>query len=110
MEDKLFHAVFMFNDKDGITELRIPANNIEQRSGWVLALYNEKVIGGVKEEYLKAFCLEPDTNDNEATVNTRSTFKNCQDCGSYGWDMPQCRECDASNNFKYFERKYNDND
>lgn len=39
-----------------------------------------------------------------------SQFKTCEDCGNYGWDMPQCRECDASNNFKYFERKYNDND
>jgi hypothetical protein len=49
-------------------------------------------------------------DENKVIINTRSVFKNCQDCGNYGWDMPQCRECDASNNFKYFERKYNDND
>ena len=49
-------------------------------------------------------------NDNFPTVNTRSTFEHCMDCGNFGWDMPQCRECNAENNFKYFERKYNDND
>ena len=42
-------------------------------------------------------------------VEHMSLFETCQDCGNYGWDMPQCRECNAANNFKYFERKYNDN-
>ena len=49
-------------------------------------------------------------DENKLIINTRSVFKNCQDCSNYGWDMPQCRECDASNSFKYFERKYNDNE
>lgn len=47
-------------------------------------------------------------NDNDPPVNTRSTFEHCMDCGNYGWDIPQCRECNAENNFKYFTRKYND--
>lgn len=58
MEDRVFHVVFVFNDKEGITELKVPANNIEQRNSWVLALWEDKVVGGVKEEHLKAFYLE----------------------------------------------------
>ena len=50
--------VYVFNTDKGITELRIVANSIEQRNGWVLALWEDKVVGGVKEEYLKAFYLE----------------------------------------------------
>lgn len=52
-------AVYLFNNTEGITELRVPADSIEQRNGWVLAFWNDKVIGGVKEEYLKAFYLTP---------------------------------------------------
>ena len=51
--------VYLFNNTEGITELRVPADNIEQRSGWVLALWGNNVVGGVKEEYLKAFYLTP---------------------------------------------------
>ncbi len=47
-------------------------------------------------------------DNNDATrINP---FEICQNCGNYGWDMPQCRECNSENGFKYFERKYNDND
>ena len=34
-----------------------------------------------------------------------SQFETCQDCGNYCWDMPQWRECNAANNFKYFTRR-----
>ena len=61
MIDNVLDAVYIFNNTEGITELKVPANNIEQRSGWVLALLNNKVISGVKEEYLKAFYLVPRT-------------------------------------------------
>lgn len=47
---------------------------------------------------------------NKDAINTRSTFEHCMDCGNYGWDMPHCRECSAENNYKYFARKYNDNE
>ena len=57
MKDKILCAVFVFNDKEGITELRVPANDIEQRNGWVVALLYDKVVGGAKEEHLKAFYL-----------------------------------------------------
>ena len=59
MEDTILNAVYVFNNTEGTTELRVPANSIEQRSGWVLALWDDKVIGGVKEEYLRAFYLTP---------------------------------------------------
>lgn len=48
-------------------------------------------------------------DNNEAITNTRSVFEFCQDCGNYGWDMPQCRECNSENGYKNFIRKYNDN-
>ena len=48
--------------------------------------------------------------DNDLSVNTRSAFEICSHCGNYGWDMPQCRECGSENGYKYFTRKYNDNE
>lgn len=30
------------------------------------------------------------------------TFSPCSECGNEGWDMPQCKECNAANDFKYF--------
>ena len=61
MENKIYKAVYLLNDTKGITELKILADSIEHRSGWVLALWKDKVVGGVKEEHLKAFYLELDT-------------------------------------------------
>lgn len=31
-------------------------------------------------------------------------FETCANCGHYGWNMPQCKECNAANGFKYFSR------
>ena len=61
VENTTLDAIFLFNNTEGITELRVPANGIEQRNGWVLALWNSMVVGGAKEEYLKAFHLSPST-------------------------------------------------
>lgn len=57
MGNNILEAVFVFNNAERTTELRVPANRIEQRSAWVLALLDDKVVGGVKEEYLRAFYL-----------------------------------------------------
>lgn len=57
MGNTILEAVYVFNNTEGITELRVPADSIEQRNGWILAIWNDKVIGGVKEEYLRAFYL-----------------------------------------------------
>ena len=48
-------VVYVFNNEQ--QELNISANKIEHRNGWVLALYNDMVVGGVKDEYLKCFYL-----------------------------------------------------
>jgi hypothetical protein len=62
MENKILEVVYVFNNINntkGIDELRLLADDITQRNGWILALWNDRVIGGVKEEYLKAFYLTP---------------------------------------------------
>jgi hypothetical protein len=59
MGNKILEAVYLFNNTEGITELRVLADGIEQRNGWILAIWNDQVVGGVKEEYLKAFYLTP---------------------------------------------------
>ena len=58
MENNMLRAVFILNDTEGVTEFNVPAESIEHGDGWVLALWNNKVVGGVKEECLKAFYLE----------------------------------------------------
>lgn len=61
MEDNKFvpiYIVYIFNNTEGLTEMRILADSIEQRNGWVLAFYHNQMVGGVKEEHLKAFYLE----------------------------------------------------
>lgn len=65
MEDNKLHVVYVFDTTNGVTELRVLADSVEQRNGWVLALWKNQVIGGVKEEYLKAFYLEADTYKND---------------------------------------------
>lgn len=57
MECVMTRVVYIFNTGE-LEELRVLADRIEQKNGWVLAIWKDHVIGGVKEEYLKAFCLE----------------------------------------------------
>lgn len=59
MENKILEVIYIFNNTEEITELRVLADSIEQINGWILALWNGEVVGGVKEEYLKAFYLVP---------------------------------------------------
>lgn len=58
MENNILKVVFIFNDTEGMTEFKVPADGIERSNGWVVALWKNQVVGGVKEEYLKAFYLE----------------------------------------------------
>mgnify|MGYP003307115641 CR=1 FL=1 len=51
------NVVFVFNSTKGDVELKLIADSVEQRNGWVLALYRNHLVGGVKEEHLKAFYL-----------------------------------------------------
>ena len=31
------------------------------------------------------------------------SFNPCNNCESNGWDMPECRECNIGNGFKYYK-------
>lgn len=53
--------VYLFDTTEGLAELRVLADSVEQRNGWVLAVWNNQVIGGAKEEHLKAFYMDVDT-------------------------------------------------
>ena len=33
--------------------------------------------------------------------------KVCTNCVNYGWNMPQCKFCNAKNDYKHYEYKYN---
>lgn len=33
------------------------------------------------------------------------TYSPCSECDNKGWDMPECKECNTANDFKYFKRK-----
>ena len=58
MEENMTRLVYVFNNTEGLTELKVLADSVENRNGWVLAIWRDGVIGGVKEEHLKAFYLE----------------------------------------------------
>lgn len=58
MEENITRLVYVFNNTEGLTELKVLADSIEQRSGWVLAIWRDRISGGVKDEHLKAFYLE----------------------------------------------------
>ena len=64
-----------------------------------------------KKSIVRPLIIIKDTKEiNKDVINIRSVFEHCMDCGYYGWDMPQCRECSVENNYKHFVRKYNDNE
>lgn len=54
----------------------------------------------------------PITSSESTTISVHlnnQSSRSCDECDKNGWDMPQCKECNASNDFKYFERKKNTN-
>lgn len=63
-----------------------------------------------KEEYGNEYAkmLEKLASLNEDiacnTQDKMGQFETCENCGHYGWNMPQCKECNAANGFKYFSR------
>lgn len=50
--------------------------------------------------------IDPDAHRYKLDLNKLTTQKTepCRDCSCYQWDMPQCKECNAENNFKYFRK------
>lgn len=57
-EDRTLIAIFILNDIEGVTELKIPVHHIEQRNGWILGVWNDLIISCIKEEYIKACYLQ----------------------------------------------------
>ena len=65
MENKISRVVYILDTPEyildtpeRITELRVVADSVEQKDDWVLAIWNNNVVGGVKMAHLKAFYLE----------------------------------------------------
>lgn len=58
MENNVSRAVYILKNTEECSELGVLADSIEQRNGWVLAIWRNQIMGGVKEEHLKAFYLE----------------------------------------------------
>lgn len=70
MENKIIRVVYILDtpasilDKpEGITELKVVVDSVEQQGDWILAVWHNKVVGGVKAEHLKAFYLEAEDID-----------------------------------------------
>lgn len=64
---------------------------------------------------LNAIAEENDKKTPERGLRAKTnvideTFIPCSECAHEDWDMPQCKECNATNNFKYFEGWENNND
>ena len=59
------------------------------------------------------WCAKWDKECDKKIGNSQSSKKYgkltnpCYECEREGWSMPQCEECNAKNNFKYFEGKKN---
>ena len=81
MKNNILNAVFILNDTEGMTGLKVPAQGIEERNGWVIALWENQMTCGVKAEHLKAFYLEAediDINSSEyqGLINENLLLKN----------------------------------
>ena len=57
-ENEKLRVVYILDTPTGITKFKVVADSVEQRNGWVLAIWRDNVVGGVKTEFLKAFYLE----------------------------------------------------
>lgn len=43
--------------------------------------------------------------DKKIDIQKESTDIPCINCGHNDWSMPQCKECNVDNGFKYFSSK-----
>ena len=58
MENKITRVVYILDTPEGVTELKVVADRIKQTGDWVLAIWENNVVCGVKMAHLKAFYLE----------------------------------------------------
>ena len=42
---------------------------------------------------------------NKMNIRNRHSYRSCDTCGHNEYRMPQCKECNATNNFKYYTEK-----
>jgi hypothetical protein len=59
---------------------------------------------------MKIGCGDEDKPERGLGIKMRPIYEDmipCSECDHEDWNMPQCKECNAKNNFKYFERKEN---
>lgn len=56
----MLEAVYLFSntETEGPTEIRVVANAIELRNGWILSFWNGTMVASAKAECLKACYLE----------------------------------------------------
>ena len=54
-ETNVLRLVYVLDTTEGLTELRVLADSVEQRNGWILAIWHNQVIGGVKKRTHKSF-------------------------------------------------------
>lgn len=47
-------------------------------------------------------CYTEISNIIKQFVKGKTTIRSCENCGHRDYSMPQCRECNADNGFKYF--------
>lgn len=69
----------------------------ETLCGW-FAKWDKKCDKKIPGRGLRAKC-------NVIDDATDFSYGKCLGCGHYGWNMPQCEECNLENGFKYFNAK-----
>lgn len=51
------------------------------------------------------WCSKWDKKCDKQIQEPKSNYRDpCRDCVRSQWDLPECQECNAENNFKHFER------
>lgn len=51
----------------------------------------------------EAFMMGPGTKKSEAPQ--RRLRRGCKTCEKYGWNMPECAECNRENDYEWYEAK-----
>jgi hypothetical protein len=73
----------------------VEANSLDSRDG---------------RRYKLELSLQRDQGNGIKLRPINEVYNPCSECAHEDWDMPQCQDCNATNNFKYFEGWENNND
>lgn len=77
----------------------------ETPCGWC-SKWDKKCDEKMPKKYRDPIVIKPIDDHREITLIN----KPCSECDKEGWSMPECAECNAKNDFRYFERKRDNND